>query len=152
VNPKSSAKTFADNRRARFDYDILETYEAGLELSGQEVKSAREGKMQISGSYALIRNGEVWLTNSIIPAYQPKNAPPAYDPGRARRLLLRKEEIKKLSGRLKEKGFSLVPLRVYAKGGLIKVELGLGKRRKKHDQRELLKKRAAEREMKKVKK
>lgn len=155
-----SAKTLAENRRARFDYDILETYEAGLELTGQEVKSAKEGKMQISGSYALIRNEAcphtkrhrrcgvgAWLVNSVIPPYQPKNAPPDYDPGRSRRLLLRKEEIKNLAGRLQEKRLSLLPLRIYAKRGFIKVELGLGRSRKKGDKRELLKKRAAEREM-----
>lgn len=142
-----SLKTLAENRRARFDYEILETCEAGLELSGQEVKSIKEGKMQISGSYALIHGGEAWLTNSIIPPYQPKNAPPNYDPARNRRLLLRREEIKNLSGRLHENGLSLLPLRVYAKRGFVKVELGLGRNRKKRDKRELLKKRAAEREM-----
>lgn len=140
-------KTLAENRRARFDYEILESYEAGLELSGQEVKSVKEGKMQISGSYVLIRGGEAWLTNSVIPPYQPKNTPPNYDPARSRRLLLRKEEIKNLGGRLREKVFSLLPLRVYTKRGFIKVELGLGRSRKKRDKRELLKKRAAEREM-----
>jgi SsrA-binding protein len=151
----SSAKPLAENRRARFDYDILETYEAGLELTGGEVKSVKEGKMQISGSYALIRPpasgragaGEAWLTNSVIPPYQPKNVPPDYDPGRNRRLLLRKEELKNLSGRLHEKGLSLLPLRIYAKRGLVKVELGLGRSRKKGDKRDLLKKRAVEREI-----
>ncbi len=124
-------------------------------MIGQEVKSVKGGKMQISGSYALIRppasgragGGEAWLTNSVIPPYQPKNAPPDYDPERSRRLLLRKEELKNLSGRLHEKGLSLLPLRAYAKRGFVKVELGLGRSRKKSDKREFLKKRAAEREM-----
>lgn len=147
VANSSSLKILAENRRARFDYDILETYEAGLELSGQEVKSAKAGKMQISGSYALIREGEVWLINSVIPAYQPKNAPRDFNPERNRRLLLRKDEIKALTGRLHEKGLSLLPLRVYPKRGFLKVELGLGRSRKKSDKRELLKKRTMEREM-----
>lgn len=141
----------AENRRSRFDYDILETYEAGLELSGQEVKSAKEGKMQIVGSYAILRGGEAWLVNSIIPPYQPSNAPPNYEPGRRRRLLLRKAEIKKLSGRLQEKGLFLLPLRVYLRRRFIKVELGLGRRRHKRDQREVLKKRTAAREIRKGK-
>lgn len=145
----TSKKTLTENRRAAFDYDILETYEAGLELSGREVKSVKDGKMQISGSYALIRGGEAWLLNAVVPPYQPKNTPPDYNPARNRRLLLHKKEIKELSGRLHEKGLSLLPLRVYLKGELIKIELGLGRRRKKHDKRELLKKRAVEKESKK---
>lgn len=137
----------AENRRARFDYEILETYEAGIELSGQEVKSAKSGRFNLAGSYGILRNGEVWLLNSEIPAYQPKNAPAAYDSKRSRRLLLRREEIQKLIGKLNEKSLRLVPLRAYLKKNFIKIELGLARSRKKTDKREVLSRRAAEREM-----
>ncbi len=136
----------AENRRARFDYDISETIEAGIELLGHEVKSVRSGQMNIAGSHALIRGGEAWLLNATIPAYQPLNAPENYDPKRTRRLLLKKEEIKSLVGKIKEK-YSLIPLRAYAKNNRIKIELGLGRPRKKYDKRELLKKRTMEGEM-----
>ncbi len=147
---KNGNKNLAENRRARFDYDILEKYEAGLELSGQEVKSAKGGKMNLAGSYAVIRGGEAWLLNAQIPPHQPKNAPADYDPARTRRLLLRREEIKNLLGRLHEKGLSLLPLRAYAKRGLVKLELGLGRSRKDKDKREVLKKRSVEREMRRA--
>ena len=140
-------KTIAENRRARFDYDIVETYEAGIELSGQEVKSAKGGRLNLASSYAIFRGNELMLTNASIPPYQPKNAPDDYEPGRSRRLLMHKSEIKSLSGKLKQKSFSLVPLRAYIKKGFIKIELGLGKSRKKSDKREVIKKRAARREM-----
>lgn len=142
-------KTLSENRRARFDYEIKEAYEAGIELLGTEVKSVKQGRVNISGSYALIRGGEAWLINADIPAYQPKNAPADYDATRARRLLLNRTEIKNLSGKLHEKGLSLLPLNVHIKRGLIKIELGLGKNRKKGDKRELLKKRATDREIRK---
>ena len=139
----------AENRRARFDYDILETYEAGIELLGQEVKSVKGGRCNLSGAYAILRGGEVVLLNAEIPAYQPKNAPADYDPSRTRRLLLRRDEIRGLVGKLHQKSLTLIPLQMYVKRGLIKVLLGLGRSRKKHDKREVLKKRGAEREMRK---
>ena len=136
------------NKRAYFDYEILETFEAGIELFGFEVKSIKNGLINLSGSYAIIRGGEVWLINTDIPAYQPKNAPPDYDSKRSRRLLLRKKEIEALIGKTVEKGLTLVPLKVYTKERKIKIEIGLGKNRKKADKRELIKKREAEREIK----
>lgn len=141
-------KPIAENRRAGFDYEILEKYEAGIGLSGQEVKSVKNGRFNLAGSYAIPKNGELWLVNADIPAYQPKNAPADYNSGRSRKLLLHKNEIKTLVGRLQQKSLSLVPLRAYLKNGFIKLELGLGKSRKKSDKREFLKKRSAEREMK----
>lgn len=153
--------TIAENRRARFDYEILETFEAGIELRGFEVKSAKLGRVQLAGSYAIVRGGrrggraspsragEVWLLNSQIPPYQPKNTPKDYDPGRTRRLLLRGEEIKTLAGKAKER-FSIIPVRAYVKKGFIKIEIAVAKPRKKKDKRDLLKKRAAEREMRKA--
>ncbi len=143
-NPRAC---LAENGRARFDYEILETYEAGIALTGQEVKSAKSGRMNLAGSYAVFRDGELWLLNSQIPAYQPKNAPADYDPARSRRLLLHRKEIDALIGKLKNKSVSLIPLRAYVKKNFIKIELGLGRARKKHDKREFLKKRAVEREM-----
>ena len=140
-------KALSENRRAKFDYEILEIYEAGIELIGQEVKSAKNGRFNLAGSYGILRNHEVWLLNSEIPAYQPKNAPADYDPKRSRRLLLRREEIKKLIGKLHEKSLRLVPLRAYLKKNFIKIELGLGRGRKNTDKREILRRRAAEREM-----
>ena len=139
--------TIAENRRARFDYEIAETTEAGIALNGQEVKSAKGGHFQIAGARALIRGGEAWLVNSHIPPYQPKNAPADYEEDRARRLLLRKDEIKKFTGKLNDKGHALIPLRAYLKHGFIKIELGLTQQRKKSDKREILKKRSQEREM-----
>ncbi len=140
----------AENRRARFDYNISETVEAGIELLGHEVKSVRAGQMNLSGSYGIIRDHEALLLNAGISAYQPLNIAEGYDPNRTRRLLLKKEEIQELTGKLKEKKFSLVALRAYVKNNRIKVELGLGTPRKQHDKREYIKKRTARREMRNV--
>jgi SsrA-binding protein len=137
----------AENRRARFDYEIESTFDAGIELRGYEVKSAKGGRLQIAGARVLIRGGEAWLVNSHIPAYQPKNTPSDYEEDRARRLLLTKEEIKSLTGAIREKTRVLIPLRAYLKSGFIKLELGLGRQKKKSDKREVLKKRSHEREM-----
>jgi SsrA-binding protein len=143
-------KSLSENRRARFDYAIEETLEAGIELRGFEVKSAKGGRLNLAGSYGVIRGNELWLLNSQMPAYQPKNAPPDYDPSRSRRLLLHREEMKRLIGLLKEKSITLVPLRSYLKGNLVKIELGIGKSKNKKDKREALKKRTAEREMERL--
>ena len=143
-------KPIAENRRARFDYEILETFEAGIALTGQEVKSAKGGHFNLNGSYAVPRHNELWLINAAIPAYQPKNAPADYDPSRVRRLLLHQNEIKSLIGKLQQKSFSLIPLRAYLKNNFIKLELGLGKSRKKSNKREVLKKRDSEREIRRL--
>lgn len=137
----------AENRRARFDYEIEEVFDAGMALLGHEVKSSKGGRFEIVGSRVLVRGGEAWLVNSHIPPYQPKNAPAGYEEDRSRRLLLTKEELKRITGALQEKGRMLVPLRAYLKHGFIKLELGLGRPRQKHDKREIIKKRAHEREM-----
>jgi SsrA-binding protein len=139
-------QNLAENRRARFDHEIVDTLEAGIELRGHEVKAVKSGRFELSGSYALIRGGELWLLNSKIPPYQAGNTPEGYDPERTRRLLLKKEEIVALTGKLKEKGWSLIPLRAYLKHGIVKIALGLGRARNKGDKRELLKKRDIERE------
>ncbi len=146
--------TIAENRRARFDYEITETYEAGIELRGPEVKSVKNGQLQIAGARVLLRGGtsrkptaEAYLVNSHIPPYQPKNTPADYEEDRARRLLLKHAEIKALTGALQDKSNILVPLRAFLKSGFIKLELGLGRMKKKSDKREALKKRAHSREM-----
>ncbi|MEK7187897.1 MAG: SsrA-binding protein SmpB [Patescibacteria group bacterium] len=138
---------YSENRRARFDYAILETFEAGLVLTGQEVKSVRKGQMDLSASHAIFQKGELWLLNATIPPYQPMNTPTDYEPDRKRKLLLNKVELRRFTTLLKEKGQHLIALRVYDKKGLIKLELGLAKKKKKSDQREDLKKRATMREI-----
>lgn len=137
----------AENRRARFDYEISDTFEAGIELRGYEVKSVKAGHFQIAGSRVLIRGGEAWLVNSHVPPYQPKNMPAGYEEDRSRRLLLTSDEIKALTGALQEKSNVLVPLQAYLKHNFIKLELGLGRSKKKSDKREVLKKRSHDREM-----
>lgn len=140
-------KTFSVNKRARFDYEILETLEAGIELKGFEVKSIASGRVSTAGSYAIIRGNEGWIVNLDIPPYQPQNTPEGYDPKRTRKLLLHKKEIEYLIGRTKEKGLTIVPIKMYNKNSKIKFELGIGRSKKKHDKREVIKKRETEREM-----
>lgn len=139
--------SLAFNKRGSFDYDIGEKFEAGIELKGYEVKSVKNGHMQIAGSYVVIRHNEASLINSIVPPYQPKNTPKEYDPARSRRLLLTKKEIDYLTGKLHEKGLTLLPLEVYTKRGLIKLKLGLGKPLKKTDKRDVIRKREAQKEI-----
>jgi SsrA-binding protein len=137
--------TLATNPRAKFDYNILETHEAGLVLTGQEVKSIKSGRMSLKGSYVTIKNEEAWLINAQIPPYQPKNTPADYELTRSRKLLLHKKEIKSLIGKIKQKGLTLVPLRVYTKHNRIKLEFGVGQGKKKVDKREVIKKREVQR-------
>lgn len=138
----------AENRRARLDYEILETFEAGIELTGHEAKSAKMGRADLQGSYAVHKNGEIFILGLKISSFQPGNAPADYDPNRSKKLLLNKEEISYLVGKLQE-NLTLVPLKMYAKRGLVKIELGLGRGRKKKDKREYLKKKEAKREIRK---
>src|SRR3989338_94230 len=140
-------KIIAENKKAYFDYEILEKFEAGIVLTGQEVKSIRSGRINLAGSYVVLDKEEVFLLNAQIPPYQPKNSPPDYDPAHSRQLLLHKSEIKYLIGKTQEKRLTLVPLRVYTKKSKIKLEFGLGKGRKKASKKELLKKRDTEREI-----
>ncbi len=147
ARPHTEPVTIAENRRARFDYEIKETYEAGIELFGHEVKSAKHGMMQLAGTHVLVRGGEVWLVNAQIPPYQPGNTPSDYEPDRVRRLLLSRNEIAALSAMLKEKTAHVIPLRAYVAHGLIKIALGVGRSRKKADKRDVLKKRSHLREM-----
>ena len=138
---------YAENRKAHFDYEILETFQAGLALQGQEVKSIQNGRIQLAGSYVVFRGDELFLIGAHIPPYQPANAPADYSAERSRKLLLRKEELRYLLGKGKEKGLTLVPLSVYNTKRKIKLEFGLARGKKKADKREDIKKRETKREI-----
>jgi SsrA-binding protein len=142
-----SYKVISDNREVRFRYEILETYEAGIELKGTEVKSIREGKVNLRDGYALIRDGQAWLLNVHISPYQKSTDYFNHDPRRTRRLLLHKQEIRKLIGKVEQQGLTLVPLKMYFKKGFVKISIALGKGKKIHDKRETIKKREDQREM-----
>lgn len=140
-------KILAENKKAYFNYQILEKFEAGISLIGQEVKSIKIKGVNLAGSYVIIRNeGVFWIGANISP-YQPKNICSDYNPKRSRKLLLRKSEIKYLIGKTKEKGLTLIPLKIYTKNKKLKLEFALVKGLKKFDKRELIKKREIEREM-----
>ena len=141
-----TGRTLVQNRQARFNYEILEKFEAGISLVGTEVKSIREGKANIKEAYADIRGGEAWLIGAHINPYSHGNIT-NHDPLRERKLLLNAREIHKLQGKIMEKGLTLVPLRLYLKGRLVKLELGVGRGKKLLDKREDLKKRDQEREI-----
>ncbi|OGI64843.1 SsrA-binding protein [Candidatus Nomurabacteria bacterium RIFCSPLOWO2_02_FULL_40_10] len=138
---------YAENRKARFNYEILEKYEAGIEFLGVEVKSVRGGQMSLEGAFVIIRGGEAFLINANIPPYQAKNTPKDYDPLRNRKLLLTKKEIAELAGSEKNKSLTVVPLSVYNRSRKIKVEIALVKGKKKYDKRESIKKRDTDREI-----
>ncbi len=139
-------KLVASNKRARYDYFIEDVYEAGIVLSGTEVKSLREGKASLNDSYAVVDGGEVWLENVFIPEFS-QGSWTNHATRRRRKLLLGKKEIAKLAGAAKESGYTLVPISLYFKDGYAKVELGLGRGKKSYDKRETLKQKDAAREM-----
>jgi SsrA-binding protein len=134
------------NRRARFEYEILDSYEAGIVLKGSEVKSLRAGKANLQDAYAIVKNSEVWLLNMHISPYEQANQF-NHDPVRTRKLLLNKSEIAKLHTKTNEKGLTLIPLKLYFKKGIAKVDLGIAKGKQLHDKRESIKERDVEREM-----
>ena len=138
---------YAENRKARFDYEILEKYEAGIELLGTEVKSVRGGRMSLEGAFVIVRGGEVFLITANIPPYQIKNAPKDYDPLRNRKILLTKKEIRELGETEQNKSLTIVPISVYNKNRKIKLEIAKVKGKKKFDKRETLKKRDTDREI-----
>jgi len=140
-------KILAENRRSSYDYEILETYEAGLVLFGFEVKAIKTGHVSLIGSFVTTRGGELYLTNALIPPYQSANTPDDYDQSRPRKLLLKKSEISSLIGTLKAKGLTLVPIKLYTKKSKIKLEFAVAKGKRKADKREAIKKRDTEREM-----
>ena len=140
-------KIVSDNRQARHLYEILETYQVGIELKGTEVKSIREGKANLRDGYALVRNGELWLINVHISPWGTASAYFNHDARRTRKLLMHKQEIRKLIGKVEEKGLTLVPLKMYLKNGWVKLDIGLGKGKKLFDKREDMKKRDDKRDM-----
>nr|WP_160549800.1 SsrA-binding protein SmpB [Robertmurraya korlensis] len=139
-------KVVAQNKKANHDYFIEETYEAGMVLQGTEIKSIRNGRINLKDSYARIQNGEIYLLNAHISPYEQGNRY-NHDPLRQRKLLLHKREIDKLLGETKEAGYALVPLKVYLKNGYAKILIGLGKGKKNYDKREDLKKKEAKRDI-----
>lgn len=147
ADQKSGIKIISDNRQARYLYEILEAYEAGIELVGTEVKSIRAGKVNLRDGYAFIRNGEAWLSNVHISPYQAGGNYFNHEARRVRKLLLHKKEINKLIGQTEQKGLTLVPLKMYFKKGRVKIAIGLGKGKKLHDKRETVKKRDDQRAM-----
>ena len=138
---------FAINSKARFDYQILETLEAGVVLAGHEVKSIKAGRCSIRGAYIKIIGGEAWLLGATVSPYQAGNVPPDYDQQRSRKLLLKKSELKYLIGKSQEKGLTLVPIKLYNKSGLIKLEIGIGRGKKKADKREKITERETQRKI-----
>ena len=143
-----NSEIYAENKKVYFDYEILETLEAGLVLLGFEVKAVRAGYMSIKGAYVVIDpKGEVSLIGAHIPAYQPNNTPDHYKPDRSRKLLLKKREIDYLIGKFHQKGLTFVPLRVYNKGAKIKLEFGIGKGKRQYDKKETIKERENKREI-----
>lgn len=144
-----AANEVANNRKARHDYNILETYEAGISLTGTEIKSVRASKINIKDGFVQARNGELWLENVNIGIYNQGNQF-NHDPLRNRKLLLHKKEIRKISGSVQEKGITVVPLKVYLKHGFAKVLIGVAEGKRQYDKRETIKKRDQEREIRRV--
>lgn len=140
-------KDIAVNRQAFHNYEIIEKFEAGVVLTGTEIKSARDGKVNLKDAYGLVKSGEIWLLNAHISPYSHGNYA-NHDPLRTRKLLLRRSEINRLIGRTTERGLTLVPLRMYLKDGRLKCELALAKGRKVHDKREVERKKTIDKETK----
>jgi SsrA-binding protein len=142
----NAVKTIATNRKARHDYHIDDSFEAGMVLTGTEIKSIRAGRVSLRDSYATVKDDELWLLNAHIAAYD-QGTYANHEPRRPRKLLMHRREINRISGKLLEKGFTLVPLRLYLKDNLAKVELGLARGKKQYDKRAALRKKETRREI-----
>jgi len=129
------SKDFAYNKRAVYDYELLEKIEAGISLLGTEVKSVKSGNISLKGSFVTIHNNQAILTNATIPPWQPANTPESYDPTRPRTLLLKKAELKRLIGTRQSQGLTIVPIRAYSKRGRVKVEIALARGKKQYDKK-----------------
>ena len=140
----------ADNRKATFNYEVLEKFEGGLVLTGFEVKSIRNGKIKLDGSYITDQNGELFLKNAEISPYQPNNLPKNWQPGRMIKILVSKKEMKRLSEKIETANLNLIPLSIYTKFKKLKVEFALAKGKKKSDKRQTIKKREDERDILRV--
>ncbi len=143
---KERIKVVATNRKARHDYLIEDTIEAGLVLTGSEIKSIRAGQVNLRDSYATFRNGELWLINAHIAPYKQASRQ-NHEPRRERKLLLHRREINRLTGKLQEKGLTLIPLQIYLRNSWAKVQLGLGRGKKSYDKRQALRERDDQRQM-----
>lgn len=143
----SMAGNLIEHKKVRLDYELLEEFEAGLELFGYEVKSLRAHHGKLEGAHVVVRNNEAYLVGASIPPYQPKNTPKDYDPERSRRLLLTKKELAALSGFEGQKGLTIVPISVYNKGSKLKLRVAVARGRKKYDKRAVLKERDSKREI-----
>jgi SsrA-binding protein len=139
--------TLIENKKARFNFELLDTFEAGIELFGYEVKSLRNKQGKLEGAHVIVRGGEAYLVGASIPAFQPANAPKSYDPSRTRRLLLSKKELDALLGAESKKGLTIVPISVYNSHGLLKLSLAIARGKKDVDKRETIKERDTKREI-----
>ena len=139
-----------EHKKARLNYEILEEFEAGIELLGHEVKSLRSKHGKLEGSHVIVRGGEAYIVGMSVPPYQPTNTPKEYDPERSRRLLLTHKELATLGSAESQKGLTIVPLSVYSNGQKLKVRVAIARGRKKYDKRDVLKKRDTEREMRRT--
>ena len=142
--------TLAVNKRAKFDYEFIERYEAGLVLFGHEVKSIKTGHISLKGAFVTIHNNELYLTNALVPLYQHAGNITDYDPNRSRKLLVKKSEIRSLIGKKAQAGLTMVPIRVYTKKNLLKLEFALAKGKTQHDKRHSIKKRDTDRNIARV--
>lgn len=140
----------AENKKARFDYEVLDALEAGLVLSGQETKSAKAGQMSIKGSFVTFHNNDAYLTNAHVSKYKQAGPQPNFDPARSRKLLLHKKEIDYLRGKSLEKGLTIIPLKVYTKSRFIKIEVAVARGKHKYDKREAIKKRELDRQIRQI--
>jgi len=135
------------NKRARFDYEFLDTFEGGLVLSGSEVKSIKEGHVQLKGAFVTIRDSELWLRNAYVAPYKPAGPKPSYEPYQDRKILIHKAELKRLIGKSQEAGLTIVPISLYTKARLVKLEFALARGKKKYEKRETIKKRDLDRKV-----
>jgi len=142
--------TLAINKRAKFDYEFIERYEAGLVLFGHEVKSIKTGHISLKGAFVTIHNNELYLTNALVPPYQHAGNIKDYDPNRSRKLLVKKSEIRSLIGKKAQAGLTMIPIRVYTKKNLLKLEFALAKGKTQHDKRHSIKKRDTDRNIARV--
>ena len=143
-------KIIAENKKALFNYEVLEKFMAGIVLTGQEVKSIKLGRINLQGAFVTLRGGEIFLVGANVPPYQPKNLREEYNPGRARKLLLTRQEIKQIIGKAAQKGLTMVPLRVYNAAGKVKIEFAIVRGKKKVDKREKIRKRETDREIRRA--
>jgi SsrA-binding protein len=141
---------YAENRKARFDFDLLSTVEAGLVLSGHEVKSIRSGRVKLDGGYVVVRGGEAYLVGVTIPPYQAANTPKDYDPERPRKLLLTQKELAELDAASEREGLTIVPIKLYNNKQKLKLEIAIARGKKKFDKRETIKKRDTKRDIERI--